>query len=203
VLRHGRAPWPRPDELDGARRELYEAIVGGPRAAESAFALVDPDGRLEGPFNAMLISPALGSAVQSVGAAIRYHASLTDREREIAILALAAARRSSFEWYAHERVGRRVGLTDTELAALLEATSPSTFTPAERTVHEATQALVSRRDLDDEQYDAAMTNLGLEKVGELVTLVGYYDHLALALEVWRTPLPAGTESPFDPIGQDS
>jgi hypothetical protein len=29
-----------------------------------------------------------------------------------------------------------------------------------------------------------------------VVLVGYYDLLALSLRVFRTPLPAGEESPF-------
>jgi hypothetical protein len=33
-------------------------------------------------------------------------------------------------------------------------------------------------------------------LAELVVLVGYYDLLALSLRVWRTPLPAGENSPF-------
>jgi 4-carboxymuconolactone decarboxylase len=52
---------PTPDELDPAQRELYETITGGPRAAgPSPFALVDAAGRLNGPFNAMLLAPELG-----------------------------------------------------------------------------------------------------------------------------------------------
>ncbi|WP_239460169.1 carboxymuconolactone decarboxylase family protein [Nocardioides daejeonensis] len=43
---------------------------------------------------------------------------MTDRGREIAILMVAVATASDFEWYAHERVGLAVGLSEAELAAL-------------------------------------------------------------------------------------
>ena len=67
---HGRLPWPTPDELDEPRRAVYDAIAGGPRAAgPQAFRLTDDDGRLEGPFNAMLVSPGVGLALQELGAA--------------------------------------------------------------------------------------------------------------------------------------
>ena len=112
---HGRLPWPTPDELRDDQRVVYEAIVGGPRGASSPFALTDADGRLEGPFNAMLVTPAIGAATQELGAAIRYRTSLSARQREIAILTLAVLRRSEFEWYAHERVALRAGLSRNEI----------------------------------------------------------------------------------------
>lgn len=71
--------------------------MDGPRAAESSFVLTDAEGRLEGPFNTMLLNPELGQSLQSVGSVIRYRTSLTDREREIAILAVAAERHSDYE----------------------------------------------------------------------------------------------------------
>ena len=195
---HGRLPWLRPDQLDEPRRHVYEAIAGGPRAAgPQAFRLTDDDGRLEGPFNAMLVSPGVGMALQDLGAAIRYRTALPDRAREIAILTLAALRRSDFEWYAHERVGRRAGLTDDELAALLRGEEPSGLSEAELAVLRTTAALGADGDLDDEQFARAEATLGREQLAELVVLVGYYDLLALSLRVWRTPLPAGENSPFE------
>ena len=196
---HGRLPWPRPEELDAPRRAVYDAIAGG-RRATGPFRLVDDEGRLEGPFNAMLVSPGVGSALQELGAAVRYRTSLPDRARELAILALAAIRRSDFEWYAHERIGRRVGLSDAELAALRGGGSAETFSEHERAVFEATRALATTGDLDDEAFTAAQSALGREALAELVVLVGYYDLLALSLRVWRTPLPAGETPPFPPAG---
>jgi len=196
-MEHGRIPWPTRDELEPERRSVYDAIADGPRAANPAFALTDGQGRLEGPFNAMLLVPALGEALQNLGATIRYRTSLTDREREIGILTLAACRSSEFEWYAHERVGYRVGLTAAELDALSRELTPATLTRREAIVHSVTTSLVVSRDLDDDRFLLAREELGLQRLCELVTLVGYYDHLDLTLRVWRTPLPEGVTAKFD------
>ena len=110
-----------PSALDAEQRSLYDAIAGGRRAqGPQLFRLADPEGRLEGPFNAFLLQPRLGSALQALGASVRYDTGLDDRSREIAILVVAAHWRSDFEWYAHEAVGRAAGLGDAELAALRE-----------------------------------------------------------------------------------
>lgn len=192
---HGRLPWSRPEELDASRRAVYDAIAAGPRA-KGPFQLLDAEGRLEGPFNAMLVSPGLGLALQELGAAVRYRTSLSGRAREIAILALAELRRSDFEWYAHERVGRGAGLSDDEMAAVHDGGSPDTLSVEERVVLEVSRTLATAGDLDDEAFAAAESTLGREMLAELIVLVGYYDLLALSLRVWRTPLPAGETSPF-------
>jgi alkylhydroperoxidase family enzyme len=196
--RHGRVPWHDPAELDAERRAVYDEIAGGPRAAgPQAFRLTGPGGRLEGPFNAMLTAPGVGGPLQRLGAAIRYATGLPARWREIAILEVAAARRSDFEWYAHERVGRAAGLSDAELAALAAGLDEPSLAPAERTVRETVRALVTDRDLDDELYAQAAADLGAERLYELVVLVGYYDTLALSLRAFRTPLPEGEPPVFD------
>lgn len=187
----GRLPWPTPGELDSQRRALYDDILGGPRGSgPQAFPLADAEGRLHGPFNAMLIAPLLGSAVQELGAAIRYRTSLTDRGREIAILVLAAYCQSDFEWYAHERVGLRSGLRSEELQALKELTGPPpTFDTCESTIFHTTIALLEQEDLDDKAFAAARAELGVVQLNELTILVGYYRLLSLSLRVWRTPMP--------------
>lgn len=201
--RHGRLPWLAPAELDAAQREVYDGIAGGARAAAgSPFPLVDAQGRLHGPFNAMLVSPTLGDALQRLGAAIRFGTSLDLRTREIAILEVARAARSDFEWYAHELVGRGAGLTDDELDALRHGRPAATFSAVEHAVHGATVALVRAGDLDDAAHARAVGALGEVALVELVALVGYYQLLALALRVHRTPLPAGAEAPAWPSAAD-
>ena len=114
-----RIPKLEPAALDEDQRVLYDAIAGGRRAqGPQMFRLADSEGRLEGPFNAFLLQPRLGSALQALGSAVRYDTGLDDRCREIAILIVAAHWESEFEWYAHEAVGRSVGLGDAELAAV-------------------------------------------------------------------------------------
>src|SRR3954447_3390311 len=104
---------PTPEELSAHQRALYDEIAAGPRSSgPQLFELVDREGRLNGPFGIMLHSPAIGGALQAVGAAVRYRSVLSDRAREAAILAVAAHWDSEFERYSHVPLARHVGLTE-------------------------------------------------------------------------------------------
>jgi 4-carboxymuconolactone decarboxylase len=185
----------KPSSLDEEQRSLYDAIAGGRRAqGPQLFRLVDEDGRLEGPFNAFLLQPRLGSALQALGSSVRYETGLDDRCREIAILVVAAHWRSDFEWYAHEAVARSAGLDDTELAAVREGRHAA-LTGREAVVARTVNALVVRGDLDDAEYLEAVEHAGAAGLFELLTLVGYYATLALQLRVFRVPAPDGAAPP--------
>ncbi|WP_329296694.1 carboxymuconolactone decarboxylase family protein [Streptomyces pseudovenezuelae] len=182
-----------PGELDEQQREVYRAVTGGPRAAgPQAFPLTDADGRLRGPFNAMLLSPPVGMAVQAVGAAVRYESVLSDRVREMAVLVVAAHWGSAFEWQAHEAVGRTRGLTEPELDALRAGGLPDLPDPAERAALHATATLTRSGALSDGAYEETVAAWGERGLFELTTLVGYYALLALQLRVFSG------EGPTDP-----
>jgi 4-carboxymuconolactone decarboxylase len=184
-----------PAALDDEQRALYDAIAGGRRAqGPQLFRLSDADGCLEGPFNAFLLQPRLGAALQALGAAVRYETALDDRSREIAILVVAARWRSDFEQYAHEAVGRAAGLNDAHLAAIRDGRHDM-LSGREAVVARTAAALAARGDLDDAEYRAAAAELGADGLFELLTLVGYYATLALQLRVFRVPAPEETTSP--------
>ncbi|GAA0259633.1 carboxymuconolactone decarboxylase family protein [Actinomadura nitritigenes] len=175
----------KPADLDGDRLALYRSITEGPRAqGPRLFDLVSDDGVLLGPFNEFLLRPALGDALQRVGAAVRYAGSLGGRAREMAILVVAAHWDSAFERTAHEAVGRAAGLTDAELAAIAAGAPLDLDDPAEAAVLRLTRALVTG-DVDDATWAACVPPLDRETVFELTTLVGYYATLALQMRVFR------------------
>lgn len=184
-----RLPQLAPDALRADQREVYDAIAGGPRASgKQLFELVAADGSLNGPFGVMVQAPAVGLQLQELGAAIRYRTSMTDRGREIAILLVAVATRSEFEWYAHERVGRAVGLTDAELLALREG-SFSSADPAEAAIARLSTVLLADKRLDDDAYAEIVGVLGETCVVEVTTLVGYYRTLAQLMDVFAVRAP--------------
>lgn len=183
--RMSRIPRLTPAELDDDQRCVHASIVGGSRAnGPQLFRLTDDAGRLEGPFNAMLLNPAIGNALQQVGAAIRYHGRLSDRSREIAILAVAAHWRSTFEQRAHEAIGAHVGLTEAELSALRDEQPLHLADPEEAAVLWVARLLLDHRGLDDDAYRSAEDILGPDGLFELTTLVGYYTMLALQMRVF-------------------
>jgi 4-carboxymuconolactone decarboxylase len=190
-----RLPGLPPQHLDEHQRQVYEAITGGPRAAgPRLFPLTDGAGCLLGPFNAMLLSPPIGTALQALGAAIRYESQLPARIREMAILTVAAHWDSAFEWAAHEAVGRHSGLTGDELAALRSGADPLLSDPTEAAALRAVRVLVARSSLDDTEYAQAVDALGQRRVFELTTLVGYYSMLALQLRVFAGEHPSASSS---------
>ena len=173
-----------PVELSDDERALYTAITGGPRAqGPQHFALTRADGSLQGPFDALLLSPPVGGAMQELGAAIRYGTQLDDRAREIAILLVAARRDSAFERESHEAVAHAIGFTSTELAALREE-RVTAFSGDDALVASVVVSLLDG-DLDDDLWERASLVLTARAVFELSALVGYYGTLALQLRIFR------------------
>ena len=186
----------RPHELDTRQRALYEAITGGRRkSGHQHFSLRNDDGSLAGPFNALLHAPVVGARLSSLGEAIRFDTGLEDREREIAILAVAASRHASYEWYAHERVGRACGLTDEEIEGLRRGKGDMLHSGREALVGLVAATLASGQPLDDALYGRLVDELGDAGVVELVILVGYYVMLATVLEAFAVGVPEG-DDPF-------
>ena len=175
-------------ELDDDRARVYDAITGGPRAGRARLTPVaDAEGRLLGPFGPMLLSPGVGDAVQELGAAIRFLGALRDDEREIAILAVAAAQRSGFEWFAHDAAARAAWVPAEDVAAVRNGERPACERLA--AVWDIARELMASGSLDDAAFAAAQRELGAPAIAELVWLTGYYAMLATALRVFDPPVP--------------
>lgn len=186
---------PHPEELDAARREVYDAIVNGPRAAEtSRTPTTDADGALLGPFATMLLAPGTGMAVQRLGGAIRFAGTLSAAAREAAILAVAAAERSDFEWFAHEQAAVAAGVAPDDVAAIRGGGEPAD--PALAAVCRATRALHADGALDDAAFAETVDAVGREGLAELVWLTGYYAMLATSLRVFDPPVPPAARGIF-------
>jgi 4-carboxymuconolactone decarboxylase len=176
---------PRPDELSAEQRRVYQMITSGPRACgRQAFPLSDADGRLHGPFNAMLLAPDVGYPLQELGAALRCRGRLSPRARELVILTVANTLNSQFEQQAHEAVGRQVGLTDDEITTLRNGQLPVLPSPIEANAVRAARHLLRRVPIDDEIY--RKLNLQPEILFEVTVLVGYYALLADLLRIFDT-----------------
>jgi 4-carboxymuconolactone decarboxylase len=184
-----------PADLNDAQREVYTAITSGPRASQAGTVpIADSGGRLVGPFAVMLLTPETGNAMQRVGAAIRFGALLSPRERELAILSVAGELRSDFERLAHEPAARAAGLSQAQVNEALAGRVPGGLTEQEALTCRLARAMTAERTLSDEDYAAGIAGLGRERLAELTWLAGYYAALALALAVFRPVLPESIAS---------
>jgi AhpD family alkylhydroperoxidase len=193
-----RLPLLREDQLDEAQRAIYDGIAKGPRASgPQRFRLRHDDGSLTGPFNALLFAPRVGAALSGVGEAIRYGSGLSARLRELAILAVAAAKRADFEWYAHDPIARAAGIDDAVIAEIKAGGTPILDDPTEAAGMALVAALVAGERVGDSLFARAEAALGTDGVVELTALVGYYLTLALLLDVVDVGVPEG-DPPFGP-----
>lgn len=177
--------------LTGARLELYQELVHGRRADKPPpFPLTDASGRLNGPARSWLIQPAVGSALEKVGAALSYDLTIPPRCRETVILTVAHHHDSAFERYAHRLGALRAGLSAAETDQLCAGRPPATAGPDERCAHRVTRELLAHGRLDDDAYQEAVHVLGHEGLFEVTTLTGFYTLLAYQLSVYGITPPA-------------
>ncbi len=173
-------------ELGEDQASLFDTIAFGERSkGPQRFSLLGQDGALEGPFNAMLLAPKLGFALQQLGAAIRYSTSLSPRIREAAILMVAARWNCEFERRAHEPLALDAGFSADDVASIASGELPRCETPAERAALAATKAILRTGDITDADFEGCVSSLGEPAIFELMTLVGYYQTLAIQLRVFR------------------
>jgi 4-carboxymuconolactone decarboxylase len=178
------------DELDEHRRPLFDAMTAGPRGS----SILDPTGALVGPFNAWLYSPAIGDAVQKLGAAIRFRSSLPKKLLELAILITAREWTAQFEWWAHARLAAKEGLEPEIIAAIKERRRPDFSAPEQATVYDFCRELLTERRISQSRYDQAVALLGETGLVDLVTLLGYYSLVSMTLNAFEVPAPDGEGS---------
>ena len=87
------------DQMTPEQRDGYRFLVEGPR------------GRLPGPYKVWVHNPKLGRAAAPLGTHFTPGpSSLTEREREIAVLVITSHWQSAYQTAAHEKRGKEVGL---------------------------------------------------------------------------------------------
>ncbi|MBE0009245.1 carboxymuconolactone decarboxylase family protein [Arthrobacter sp. AET 35A] len=185
----GRFPLLAPEALTDEQLALYNTIAGPPRAG-GPFLVVDDDGHLAGPFNALLYAPQIGHAVQALGAALRFGGELSNRTRELVICAVAAERSSAYEWYAHSRVALTVGISADELESLRGGHLPADLPDDERSALTFTAALLNGRTVSTEDHATTLAHHGHSGITELSVLVGYYRALSGLLAAGAVEAPA-------------
>ena len=183
----------RPEAMSAAQRELYDAIVGGKRGP----GMRREDGTLVGPFNAMMLNPHVGDRVQRLGEALRFDISLPRNVIEVATLVVGSHWRAQFEWWAHERLAKAAGVSETVIAAIKRGDRPDFSDDDEAAAHEVASELYRSQRLSDASYARAVGHFGEAKLFELIALVGYYSLVSLLLNGFDVPLPEGQTPPFN------
>lgn len=186
-----------PADMNVGQRELFDAVVGGKRARYN----LDDNERIaregfRGPFNVWMYAPSMGMHAQILGEELRFEGTLSDRQREVAILRVAVHWKADFEWWAHARIAAGHGLEAEVIDAILSGEVPRFSDEVERLVYEFAGEVLREHQVNDTLYRNTAEALGEPALVELVTLLGYYVMISMTLNVFRVELPPGETSPF-------
>jgi AhpD family alkylhydroperoxidase len=110
---------------------------------------------------------------------------LPRRETELVILRVAHVRDCRYEHDHHVKLGRRAGLTDSEIARVEDGSDADGWSPREQVILAATDELLATGDVTDETWSRLSGALDTRQLIELVMLVGHYEMLAKAINTIR------------------
>ena len=118
------------------------------------------DGRLIGPFNSYLPHQEVATGLSEFKAAEATHTTLSERVREVVIIAVGAAWGADFELYAHTAAARKAGLYDHAVTTLANGGIPEDLGEQEKIAARVAHQLSTRHRVDDELYREAEQAFG-------------------------------------------
>jgi 4-carboxymuconolactone decarboxylase len=180
-----RIPFPTPDTMSEAQKQVYERIVSGPR------------GRLVGPLRAALHNPELAERWQAFGALLRYGTSLPPRVSELAIVVTARRWNSQIEWHIHAQAAADAGIAPAVLEAIRARRAPAFETSDDEIVYEYARQLQETGQVAPVLYARAVERWGVAGVVELTAVIGYYTMVSMTLNAHEIPMPDDAPAPLD------
>ncbi len=187
------------DTLDDEQRVLWENITTGPRGNPDREhgGLAGADGALIGPFNALFQSPALGDAIQKLGASVRYSTSLPNDLLEVAICTMGGHWRANFEFWAHARLAKQAGVSEGAIDAIRDGEQPTFGDERQQAVYQFGRELIETQRVSDQTYEALKGMIGERGVFEVASVMGYYALVSIGLNTFNVAMPPGVDAPFD------
>ncbi len=188
----GRLPLRRPDGLAADQRLLYDRMQASmvPWAEAAGFQAKLGDGRLIGPFNAILLSPALGDAFLALQDAEHHGTSLDARTRQVVILTVGAVWACDYERYAHAAVAAKTGLSSDAIAELSRGEACDGLNPQEKLAQRLTWQLARSHVIEPDLYEEAQRSFDAKSLVDLVFLAGIYGVVCGLLNGFAIPAPS-------------
>jgi 4-carboxymuconolactone decarboxylase len=187
----GRLPLAGPAALTPAQRKLYDQLTSSWVVFTDKLGIrsTTEDGRLIGPFNALLLHPDVAVKLLEFQAAESANTSLPPGVREVVIIVLGAVYGADYELYAHKLVAPTAGLADEHVAALAGGEIPEGLGEHEKLAARLAHALATRHHIDDELYRQAESAFGAKGLFDIAAVMGVYHTVCTMLTLFEVPAP--------------
>ncbi len=154
---------------------------------------------LGGPYNALLRSPDMARRCFDLLDYLRFKTSVNKRLNEFAILIQARLSNAQYEWWAHEPIARRAGLSDAVMADLRACRRPAAMQDDERLVYDFCIQLSLNHRVPDALWQQMVTQMGEQVAVDLTVLSGTYAMVSMLLNATQVGIPGGAAPPLEEL----
>ncbi len=152
---------------------------------------------LGGPYNALLRSPEMARRCFDFLDYLRFRTTVNKRLNEFAILIQARISNAQYEWWAHETIARKAGLSDAVMKDLQACKRPTTMADDERLVYDYCIQLSLNHRVPDALWQEAVRKMGEQAVIDLTVLSGTYVMVSMLLNATQVGIPGGGAFPLE------
>jgi 4-carboxymuconolactone decarboxylase len=170
--------------------------LNGEQQAVAAEVLKQSSAGLGGPYGMLIKSPELLKRYLAMTDYLRQKTSLPHRLNEMAILLEARIWDAQYEWWAHEPLARKAGLSDAIISDIRVGKRPDAMQPDEAVVYDVVTELLNKRQLPDDTFAKARQILGEQQVVDLVAVTGFYVMVSAVVIAGRIAIPNGGPAPM-------
>src|SRR5690606_27073728 len=125
-------------------------------------------------FRTFVRNPPADRVRGAINGHVNSNSTLSPRQRELLLIRIGVLCRSEYEYAAHVRVGRRLGMTDADIALLLAGPESGGGDPLELALLRATDELHEHDVISGETWTALAAGLDTRQLFDVLIAVGGY-----------------------------
>jgi 4-carboxymuconolactone decarboxylase len=133
----------------------------------------------------------MGDLLFTMGDRVRFHMSVPDKLKEMAIILAGRYWAAQFEWLAHRRAAVQAGLSEDKVKAIAEGRRPVGMSPDEEATYNFITELFKTRQVSDATFAAVKNLVGERGVVDLMVSAAFYQIVSMFMNVDRLPLTDG------------
>lgn len=151
---------------------------------------------LRGPWVPLLRSPEMLLRAKGMSDYLRFNSPLPDRLKEMMILIAAREWTQQYVWNSHYPAALKAGLRREVADAIADGRRPAGMAEDEDAAFDLATEILRMKRVTDATYARAVDKFGEPGVIDLLSIVGYYNLLAIVMNTTRTPLAQGRPEPL-------
>ena len=184
-----RLPYVDPNNMTPEQQAFYDAHLVSMQPMP--YVWLTDNQELNGPSNLMLHEPEIGNMVFPLNRAMIKTSMdrVGPKAHEVAILVTVTSAKAQYGMYAHTKLAQKFGLTDDQIAAVMNGQKPADLTDKEAAAYDLATALCQVGPIPGAVYDKCVAVLGQEGVNALVFAIGMFKMIGTILNAFNEPVP--------------